>query len=469
MYAQIITQAGVAQGLLPLTYIGATFGVTELAILSWSAAGYSLSVGTFILCAGRLGDIYGHKRIYLLGFAWFILWSILTGLSHYTDFIFYSICRGFQGIGPAFLLPNAMAIIGRSYPPGTRQTMIFALFGACAPSGFGFGALFSALLAQKASWEWTFYVCAMVSAGVAVLCVVVIPADEGPGDRTESFDYWGAALGVSGLVLFNVAWNQGPNVGWTTPYTYILLIVGVLLLAGFFVAESKVTHPLIPTDVLTRQTALALACIACAWGAFGIWIFYLFQMLLFLRRLTPLLAFAQFSPAMISGLVAAVLTGYLISKGVTVAIIMFFAMCAFLASSLLLATMPVDQTYWAQTFVCFVIAPFGMDMSFPAATIMFSTSVPRHHQGMAASLVTTVINYSISLALGIAGTVVAYTSPGQSDAALTTAVHNAAFLGVGLSGLGVACACVASVFEILERGGKNKQADVVVGVDVVVL
>lgn len=462
MYAQIITQAGVAQGLLPLTYIGTTFGISEVTILSWSAAAYSLSVGTFILCAGRLGDIFGHKKVYLLGFAWFVLWSMLTGISHYTDFIFYAICRGFQGIGPAFLLPNAMAIIGRSYPPGTRQTMIFALFGACAPSGFGFGALFSALLAQEASWEWTFYICAIVSAAVGLLCVFVIPTDEGPNHRTGSFDYWGAALGVSGLILFNVAWNQGPNVGWTTPYTYILLIVGALLLVAFFFAESKVAHPLIPTCVFTRQTALALACIACGWGAFGIWVFYLFQMLLILRQVTPLLAFAQFSPAMISGLVAAVMTGFLLSRGVSVAIIMVFAMGAFLAASLLLATMPVDQTYWAQTFVSFVVAPFGMDMSFPAATIMFSTSVPREHQGMAASLVTTVVNYSISLALGMAGTVVAYTSPGQSEAAFTTAVHNAAFLGVGLSGLGVFCASVAFIMEILERISRKNEPAVVI-------
>ena len=461
MFAQLITQAGVAQGLLPLTYIGDSFGVTSVSTLSWSVAGYSLTVGTFILCAGRLGDIFGHKKMFLFGFLWIVVWTLLTGLSSYSNFIFFCICRGFQGVGAAFLLPNAMAIIGRSYPPGTKQTMVFSLFGACAPSGFGLGAVFSSLLAQKASWEWTFYLGAVVSAAVGVLSFFVVPSDEGSEQRAESFDYWGAVLGISGLILVNVAWNQGPNVGWTAPYTYVLLILGALLLAAFLFAELKVAHPLISLSLFNKKTGLALTCIACGWGTFGIWIFYLFQMLLVLREDTPLLTTAQFSPAIISGFIASGVTGFLLSRRVPVGVVMIFAMSAFLASSLLLATMPVNQTYWAQTFVSFVIAPFGMDMSFPAATIMFSTAVPRKYQGMAASLVSTVVNYSISIALGMAGTVVAYTSPGQSEPELTTAVHYAAYLAVGLSGLGVFCSVVATFVEISERTrGNNMETPV---------
>jgi len=119
--------------------------------------------------------------------------------------------------------------------------------------------------------------------------------------------------------------------------------------------------------------------------------------------------------------------------------------------------MPVDQTYWAETFVSFVIGPFGMDMSFPAATIMFSTSVERKHQGMVASLVTTVVNYSISIALGIAGTVVTYTSPGESIEELITAVHHAAYVGIGLSGVGVVVAVGATILEIIEH--RNSKSD----------
>lgn len=451
LFAQLITQAAVAQGLLPLFYIGETFDVPDVETLSWSVAGYSLTVGTFILCAGRLGDIFGHKKMFLLGLGWLVLWSLLAGISNYSTFIFFAVCRGFQGIGPAFLLPNAMAIIGRSYKPGIRQTMIFSLFGACAPSGFALGAVFSSLLTELASWPWTFYLCAIVCTGVIVLCWFVIPADEDSPSRSESFDYIGSLLGVSGLILVNVAWNQGPAVGWDTPYTYILLIIGIALLVGFFVAELFVAFPLLPVSIFNRKTGLALGCIACGWGTFGIWIFYLFIMLLKLRDHSPLIATAEVTPVIVSGFLASGATGMLISRRTPIAIVMGLAMTAFLITSLLLATMPVDQTYWAQTFVSFVVGPFGMDMSFPAATIMFSTSVPRQHQGMAASLVTTVVNYSISIALGVAGTLVAYTTPGQSVEAITTSIHYAAWLAVGLSSLGIILAFVALMFEVYER------------------
>ena len=84
---------------------------------------------------------------------------------------------------------------------------------------------------------------------------------------------------------------------------------------------------------------------------------------------------------------------------------MVVAMLAFLVGTVLIATAPVSQTYWAQTFLCLIIIPFGMDISFPAATVVISDAVPPDQQGLAASLVNTVVNYSISLALGMAGTV----------------------------------------------------------------
>lgn len=463
IFAQLITQAAVAQGLLPLNNVGATFGINSVQTLVWGVAGYSLSVGTFILAAGRLGDIYGHKLLYILGFVWFIIWTFLAGISHFSNFIFYATARGLQGIGPAILLPNAMALIGRSYPPGIKQTMLFALFGATAPGGFVLGACFTSLAVQRLTWEWTYYICALISALVCILALIVVPQDEARSERAndESFDYVGALLGICGLVLFNVAWNQAPTVGWSTPYTYILLIIGFVLLCAFVFAETKVKHPLVPFKIFNRKIVLALACIACGWGTFGIWVFYFFVMLKDLRQQTALMVTAQLTPAAVCGFLASGLTGFLLSKRVPVSVVMFGAMSAFMTVAMLLATMPVSQTYWSQAFVCAIIGPFGMDMSFPAATIMFSTSVPRHHQGMAASVVTTVVNYSISIALGFAGTMIAYTTPGATVDQVTSSVHHSAYMGVGLSGLGMCFAALSIILEIYERkyGRKAEQGD----------
>ena len=111
--AQLFTQAAIAMSLQPLHVIGASFGTDDPGQLSWFIAAYSLTVGTFILPAGRLGDLYGHKKFFVSGSLWFGLWSLLAGLSVYSkSVIFFDFCRAMQGIGPAFMLPNAVAILG---------------------------------------------------------------------------------------------------------------------------------------------------------------------------------------------------------------------------------------------------------------------------------------------------------------------------------------------------------------------
>lgn len=117
---------------------------------------------------------------------------------------------------------------------------------------------------------------------------------------------------------------------------------------------------------------------------------------------------------------------------------MFISMLAFLTGSILVATMPVHQIYWAQAFVVTLIIPWGMDMSFPAGTLIMSNAVARKHQGMAASLVNTIVNYSISIGVGIAGTVETHVNRGgRTEKDELAGYRGAMYLAVGLSGLGV--------------------------------
>ena len=117
---------------------------------------------------------------------------------------------------------------------------------------------------------------------------------------------------------------------------------------------------------------------------------------------------------------------------------MTIALSAFLVGTILIGTAPVGETYWARTFVCTLIIPFGMDMSFPAATLIMSNSVDKKHQGVAASLVNTIVNYSISLALGFAGTVEAYTADGGLTGADRLAgIRHAFYMAYGLAAGGL--------------------------------
>jgi MFS family permease len=451
--SQLLTQAGLALSIVPQHIIGRSFGIDDQpAQLSWFSAGYSLTVGTFILIAGRLGDVFGHKLFFVGGYAWFGLWSALAGVAVYSSSSFFIFCRTMQGIGPAFLLPNAIAILSRCYDPGRRQNMIFSLFGATAPGGFVLGAVFSSLLSQMAWWPWSYWVLCFACLLLGVLGVVVIPATPVPsktGPESASIwqrvDIFGSITGVVALVLFNFAWNQGAVVGWPAPYTYSIMIVGIVMFVIFVLVEKRASHPLIPFGVLQIESLFTLACISAGWSSFGIFVFYTLNLLEVLRGQTPLLTSAQFTPVAISGLFAAVTTGLILSHFRT-STVMLISMTFFLIGGIIFATVPVHQTYWAQTFVGIIILPWGMDMSFPAGTIILSRAMPREHQGLAASLVNTFVNYSISIGLGFAGTVEGQVNGGGRD--ILQGYRGALYMGVGLSGLGVA---VALVFCFVER------------------
>lgn len=443
--AQFMTQVGLGQCLSILYVIGDSFGITDSGQLSWLIAGYSLTVGTFILISGRFGDLFGYKRMFIIGFCWFSLWSMVAGVAVYSNKVLFIFARIFQGIGPAIVLPNGLAILGATYAPGHRKAMVFAIFGACAPAGAIMGSLFAAIF-SLAWWPWTFWSFAIALAITAVVAFFVVP--DPPQDsrhkhnslreKVIELDLLGAVFGIVALVLFNFAWNQAPIFGWQNAYIYVLMIIGIISAALFFYIELRVSpSPLIAFDALSADVAFVLGCIACGWATFGIWIFYLWQFFEVLRGASPLLSTAWLCPIAISGACASVCTGFLLGR-LRPAWVMTIALTGFLVGTILIATAPIGQSYWAQTFVCIIVIPWGMDMSFPAATLIMSDAVKKEHQGVAASLVTTVVNYSISLGLGFAGTVeVHVNNGGMTPTELLEGYRGAWYMGIGLSGFGL--------------------------------
>ncbi|KAJ5768717.1 drug resistance protein [Penicillium odoratum] len=443
--SQFMTQAALGACLSPLDIIGHSFNITNAGTLSWLIAGYSLTVGTFILFFGRCGDVFGYRIMFIIGFLWFSIWSMIAGVSVYSNSVLFIFARTLQGLGPAMLLPNGLALLGATYRPGKKKYMIFALFGAMAPNGAVLGSVFAAIFSQLAWWPWTFWSMAIYCLILAILGVIVIPSYPS-SCRSLSFtelclelDIIGAVFGVAGLVLVNVAWNQAPVVGWQEVYVYVLLIVGAIILVFFFVYEIRFApKPLLPLEILNLDVSFILACVACGWASFGIWIYYFFRFLEDIRHQTPLLVAAEFVPAALMGIVASLSTGILMSK-IQPGWIMMLALTAFTIGNIFSAIAPVDQSYWALTFVTLLVIPWGMDMSFPAATVVLSNAVGRRHQGVAASLVTTVVNYSISLGLGFAGTVEVHVNHGGKNLHDKLLGYRAAYyMGIGLGGLGIA-------------------------------
>lgn len=454
---QIMTQAGVAQTINTPTEIGRTFGVeNDPGKLSWFSASYSLTVGTFILVAGRLGDLYGYKLMFMVGTLIYGVWALVVGFSGFTTSdVFFNVARGLQGVGPAFCMPNAVALVGHYFPHGKKKMNYLAAFGAVAPGGFVLGALFSGIFTQLVWWPWLFWVSGMVSLLMCVLLYFIIPKKIG-NREAGSFDWPGSVTGVLGLILINFAWNQGPNVGWDKPYVYVLLIIGFICMGSFVWFSGRVKEPLVPPECLKGETGFVLGCIAAGWSCFGVWLFYTFRWQEHVDGWNPILRAVHFIPAPFAGFGAAGLTVLLLRK-VSVAMVMLIAMLAFFVGIVLMGTRSQGQIYWGQFFFSVIIQSFGMDMSFPAATMILSAAFPKHQQGLAGSLVSTFVNYSISIGLGIAGTVEYYTTRNmpEGEAKTIKGIRNAFYMGMGLAGIGVV---LGTTFFILERAQKRRES-----------
>jgi MFS family permease len=444
--AQLLTQAALGNVVVPLHIIGPTIGIDDPASprLPWTLAAYSLTVGIFIMITGRLGDIYGHKLLVIIGFGIFSTFSLLVGIAVFVkNDIYFDIMRAFQGIGPATLLPNAVALLARAYPNGKRKSFVFSMFGATAPTGFILGALFASIFAEFVWWPWAQWILAIFCAFLAIAAYFIIPVELSPAVHpTGKTDILGAVIGLASLTLFIYCWNQGPVTGWDKPYVYVLLIVSVLMIGVFLFVETKVKEPIMPLSIWTvAGFPGVLACIALGWSSFGIFIYYIVQFIEEIRGASPLLTTAMMSPIILSGLSATIVVSLLYGR-VPAHFLLTASMCCFCIGNILVATAPPDQTYWAEIFVATLITPFGMDISFPAASLIVSNTIPEQQQGVAASMVNMAINWSISFGLGIAGTVQSQIiKNGKSNLPLD-GYRSASYTGIGLSGLGIIVALV---------------------------
>ncbi|OAP57658.1 hypothetical protein AYL99_08396 [Fonsecaea erecta] len=442
--AMFTHQVGMGNTLTTVGVIGDSFGVTNPGQLSWLIAGYSLTVGTFILVGGRLGDEFGHKRLFVVGMGWYALWCLVGGMAVFSSHVLFVFARVFQGMGPALTLPNALAILGQSYAPGPRKNMAFAWFGGSAPFGAIAGFLFGGLFAL-AWWPWIYWSQAIALALIAVFAAWTIPtmpvqSEQAPGGREklDALDIPGMVTGVTALVLFNFAWNQAVVVGWQEPYVGVCLVLGLLFAAGFFWVEIyHAKSPILPLAGFNADIAFVFGCTATGWACFGIWVFYIGQVALNISGNTPLQMAAWFIPVIPSGLTSALAVGKLLGK-VPASWIMVIGQVAYVVGSILAAARPAHSVYWTYYFFSVLIITVGMDTSFPSATIIFSNAVPRQYQGIGASIVMTVVNYSISLGLGFAGTIETNINHGgltRSDMLL--GYRGALWFAVGLAGLGL--------------------------------
>ncbi|KAH7267961.1 major facilitator superfamily domain-containing protein [Fusarium solani] len=394
----------------------------------------SLTQGTFVIIGGRIGAVYGHKITAVVAGAAWVIFHLIAGFMRHI--ISVCIMRTLSGIGAAFVMPNAIALITINFLPGKTRNLTVGLFGAMAPIGAAGGSVFPMLFGQLLPWWWLFFFLEILEAVVYGLFFLVVESEEQPMDRNGKIDYAGAYFGVSGLFLFNFSWTQASLVGWDHPYVYSILLVSLLHLVVFGILEVKVAdQPIIPMSIWSSPSfSMMIVSAFISFMSFGMLLWYVTVWNLEVRGYSVLLNAAAFVPLTIGGAGAAILSAHIV-RYVAAQYIFAIGSLATPVSLILVATMPEQQSYWAQVFPALLLASLGPDFLFTASQLIASGTVKRSQQGVAGSLIGTVLAYGLATRLGFAGTVEYYTNNQGKD--LVKGYRNGLYLGIGMAGAAI--------------------------------
>jgi EmrB/QacA subfamily drug resistance transporter len=214
---------------------------SSVAAVEWIVTVYLLVLSGFLLTFGRLGDLRGHKAVYVWGFGIFVASSALCGASRSVEGLI--ICRGFQAIGGAMLASNAPAILTGNFPAEQRGRAL-GLASMMTYLGLTVGPSMGGWLAESFSWRAVFYINVPVGALALTLSLVCIPKSQ-PNDSSQKFDLAGAALLLAGLVALMLGLNQGAEWGWTSLPILGLLLTAILILTVFVLVEQRSSAPML--------------------------------------------------------------------------------------------------------------------------------------------------------------------------------------------------------------------------------
>ncbi|KAJ5661444.1 uncharacterized protein N7477_009060 [Penicillium maclennaniae] len=376
--------------------------------LPWLLGAYTLPLSLSVVISGSLSDLTPPRMLMVGAFAWMTIWNIIGVFSVKPSMvILFYIVRAMQGLSVGILVSGSMSILGRVYNPGRRKNQVFSAMAATSPFGFWLGAIQGGAL--KAHLAWIFGSNAILSGMCLIAAYVTIPALKPVADiaGTEAptirqFDFIGASLAVSGCVCLLFGLTQGSVEEWS-PFTYALVIAGILLIVAFFFAEHWVERPLIPNRLWkTKGFTPLMVAYFLGFGAFsGAWQFYAVQFWLRIQHTAPLTVAFYLLPNAIVG----VLATWVVSKTLHVLpghYIYLTAMLAFALGPVFFPPQTSGTTYWALSFPGVALVTFGPDLSFAAASIYITSNVRRSYQGSAGSLLVTVQNLSTAVMTSLA-------------------------------------------------------------------
>ena len=425
--------------------------------LAWVINGYMLTFGGFLLLGGRLGDLYGHRRVFLTGIAVFTTASIACGLS--TSQTMLISARAVQGIGGALASAVGLSLVVTLFTEPLERAKAMGITGFVASGGGALGVVLGGVLTDALNWHWIFLVNVPIGIAVSALVVRLVPAgDLAVGSRR--LDIGGAVTITASLLLAVDAVIDGNQAGWTSVRTLGLLAAAVALFVAFVVIESRVAVPLMRLSLLRSRMLATANIVGVLWaGAMFAWFFLSALYLQLVLGYDALHVGLAFLPGNIIMAICSVsLSARLVVRfgnrrpmvvGLTMATV----------GLLLLARAPLHGHFVVDVLPSMVLLGVGAGIAFNPVLMAAMGDVAQEDSGLASGLVNT--SFMMGGALGLAGL--------ASLAAAQTAGHataNAAALLDGYHASFLAGAALAALAAIVGyRGMRSEDPDLDIDVE----
>jgi EmrB/QacA subfamily drug resistance transporter len=366
--------------------------------LTWVVDAYLIALGSFLLLAGRLGDLVGRKRVFLAGILLFTLASAWCGLSTgRTELI---VARFVQGMGGAISSSVIIAIIAIEFPHPVERARAMSAYIFVAVGGGSLGLLAGGVLTQSINWHWIFFVNIPIGAAVLLAGARLIDRDEGIGIR-QGVDVLGSILITAALMVGIYAIVTSSTHGWGSAHTLGFGAVALGLVAVFFLLESRLENPIMPLRILRvpglLSSSLVRSLLASAmWAVFFLGALYLEKV----RGFTPLQIGLGFLP--MTACVA------ILSTGITARLMGRFGPFRVLIPGtvsatiglLILSRVGVDSGYFPTFFIGLVLMGLGMGTAFMPLLTIAMADIPRQDAGLGSGIVN--VSQQLSGALGLA-------------------------------------------------------------------
>lgn len=364
--------------------------------LQWVVSAYALTFGGFLLLGGRAGDILGRRRVFLVGLALFVVFSLMCGLAQSSGMLIAA--RVLQGLAAAVLSPSVFSIASVTFEEGPERNKALGVLGGIAGAGAAIGVLVGGIFTEYAGWEWVFYINAPI--GVIAFFLALKFVRESRGGDAKQFDAAGAVTITAALMILVFALTRAQEVGWGSFRTVGLLVLSVILHGVFLLIESRSKHPLVRLGFFKNRTPTGANVIGFLLGTMVFGMFLLLS--LYMRQVLEFSALktgVAYLAVALTAIVASGVAQALVTKA-GVKPILSIGMLFQGAGLIYFTQISPDGSYVTDLLPGFLLTGMGLGFSFVPVSIAALGGIDPHEAGLASGLINT--SQQIGGALGVA-------------------------------------------------------------------